>query len=220
MREPAGVDELGVRRRAALALLPLSTGGAVVVAILIVRDSLLWPTLVLVGGTGITAVALARGLPAAARRELGSRVRVGLVAGALATVVYDLVRYVLVAALGWSVRPFEVFALFGRLLIGDDAARVWQYLAGTGFHLANGLGFAVGYLIVVRRPGVLSAVVWALVLETFTILLYPSWLGLSAVAEFFSMSMAGHLAYGCVLGVVAARGVTSRPAGVDRGSEG
>ncbi len=210
MSGEAGVDTLTARRRVGLALLPLSTGGAVVVTILVVRDSLLWPMLILVAGTGITALVVARALPPWLRTEMARRVRIGLLAGLLATAVYDLVRFVLVAALDWSVRPFEVFALFGQLLIGD-ADRGWQYLAGTGFHAVNGLGFPVGYLIVVLRPGVISAIVWALVLETFTILLYPSWLSISAVGEFFSISMIGHLAYGWVLGMVAVRGLRSDP---------
>ena len=58
---------------------------------------------------------------------------------------------------------------------------------GIAYHVLNGLGFAIGYTIVVRRPGLISAVVWAMVLETFTILLYPDWLGLTAVGEFFSI---------------------------------
>ena len=71
--------------------------------------------------------------------------------------------------------------------------------------LLNGLGFAVGYTVVVPRPRLWSAVTWALVLELFTILLYPNWLGVTAVQELFSMSMIGHLGYGVTLGVMATR---------------
>ncbi len=192
-------------RRALLALLPLSTGTAVLVTILVVHDSLLWPTLVLVAGTGITAVAAARGLPAAHREALARRVRTGLVAGVWATLVYDLVRYALVAVLQWSLDPFGAFPLFGRLLIGADHPAAVLWVVGTAFHLLNGLGFAVGYTVVVRRPAVATAVAWAMMLEMFTILLYPDWLGVRAIGELFSMSMVGHLAYGVVLGVVAVR---------------
>jgi hypothetical protein len=103
-----------------------------------------------------------------------------------------------------SIDPFATFPLFGSLLIGD-AAKAAQWAAGIAFHSLNGVGFAVGYTLVVRRPGVLSATVWALVLELFTILLYPNWLGVTAIGEFASMSMLGHIGYGITLGLVASR---------------
>jgi len=205
--EPA--SSLRAGERLLLSLLPLSTGGAVMVTIVLGGNSLLWPTLVLVAGGVATAVVPTRRLPAGVRRVLARRVRVGLLAGLAATAAYDAVRYLAVAATSWSVRPFQVFALFGQLLVGQDVPAGVQYLAGTGFHLLNGLGFAVGYAVVVRRPGVVSAVVWALVLEAFTIALYPSWLGLTAVGEFVSVSLLGHLAYGAVLGLGTARGVAA-----------
>jgi hypothetical protein len=125
-----------------LALLPLSTGGAVLVAILLDSDSLVSPTLVLVAGSTTTAAVLTRRLPAGVRRALSRRVRLGLLAGLAATAAYDAIRYLAVAATSWSVRPFQVFALFGQLLVGRDAPTGVQYLAGTAFHLLNGLGFA------------------------------------------------------------------------------
>jgi len=201
--EPAATPSL--RERMLLALLPLSTGGAVLVTIVAVPDSLLWPALILVAGGAATAFAVTRRLPPAARRELGRRVRAGLIAGVAATVAYDLVRYGLVVLFSWSVDPFKTFPLFGQLLVGPDAGGPALWTAGTVYHVLNGLGFAVGYTLVIPRPGLLSAIVWGMVLEAFTILLYPDWLGLTAVGEFFSMSMLGHLAYGAVLGAVAIR---------------
>jgi hypothetical protein len=196
--------------RLLLSLLPLSTGGAVLVVIVLDGDSLVWPTLVLVAGTATTAVVLARRLPARVRRALSRRVRLGLLAGLAATAAYDAVRYLAVALTSWSVRPFQVFALFGQLLVGRDAPAGVQLLAGTAFHLLNGLGFAVGYAVVVRRPGVVSAVAWALGLEAFTVALYPPWLGLTAMSEFVSVSLLGHLAYGTTLGLVTTRSAAAR----------
>lgn len=204
------VPSLRPAERLLLALLPLSTGGAVLVAILLDSDSLVSPTLVLLAGSVTTAVVLTRRLPAVVRRALSRRVRLGLLAGLAATAAYDMVRYLAVAAMNWSVRPFQVFALFGQLLVGRDAPTGVQYLAGTAFHLLNGLGFAVAYVVVVRRPGVASAVVWALVLEAFTVALYPPWLWLTAVGEFVSVSLLGHLAYGTTLGLVTTRSAEAR----------
>lgn len=60
-------------------------------------------------------------------------------------------------------------------------------------------------MLVIRRPGLVSAVAWAMVLELFTILLYPDWLGVPAIGELVSVSLLGHLAYGLALGLVAIR---------------
>lgn len=194
-----------LRERAVLALFPLSTGAAVVVTILFVPDSLLWPALVLVGGTGLTAAILIWRIRPQARRVLGRRARVGLVAGVVATLAYDAVRWLLVVVTPWTVDPFGAFPIFGQLLIGTDATGPAVWTAGTLFHAANGLGFAVGYVLVIRRPGLVSAVAWAMVLELFTILLYPDWLGVPAIGELVSVSLLGHLAYGLALGLVAIR---------------
>jgi hypothetical protein len=194
-----------LRDRAALALPPLSTGAAVVVTILVVEDSLLWPSVVLATGTGITAIVVAWRLPAVQRRAVARRVRIGLVAGVAATAAYDVVRWLLVIATPWSVDPFAAFPLFGTLLLGPDAGPAAAWVAGTLFHAANGLGFAVGYTVIVRRPGLISAVVWAVALEVFTILLYPDWLGVAKVGELVSVSALGHLAFGLTLGWIAVR---------------
>lgn len=102
-----------LRERAVLALFPLSTGAAVVVTILFVPDSLLWPALVLVAGTGLTAAILIWRIRPQARRVLGRRARVGLVAGVVATLAYDAVRWLLVVATPWTVDPFGAFPIFG-----------------------------------------------------------------------------------------------------------
>ena len=49
------------------------------------------------------------------------------------------------------------------------------------------------------------AVAYALVLESFMIMLYPGWLGFSMNGEFLTVSITAHLTFGAVLGVLAAR---------------
>jgi hypothetical protein len=191
MRRLSGISAVSLRERLLLASLPVSTGVAVLVTITMVKHSLLWPSLVLLAGTGASAAAVAWRLQPVARQWLRRQVRTGVLAGMAATAAYDLVRYGLVVLASWSVDPFKTFPLFGRLLLGQAAPAAALWVAGSAYHLLNGLGLAVGYLLVVPSPGLVSAVIWALMLETFTILLYPDWLGLSAVGEFFSVSMAG-----------------------------
>jgi hypothetical protein len=199
----ATAGDYDFRQRAALALLPLSTGAAVLVTILLFHDSLFWPTLILVAGSAGAALLAARRLRGSQRRYLARRAVIGAIAGLAATAVYDLVRYGAVAAFSWSVDPFAAFPLFGRLLVGQgrDPALLWS--AGIVFHLLNGLGFAIGYTLLIPRPRIVTAVAWAMALESVTILVYPDWLGITAVGEFFSMSMLGHLGYGVTLGKVA-----------------
>jgi hypothetical protein len=163
----------------------------------------------LVGGAGLWAWTL-RAMSADARRWLRSRVTAGILVGLPAVLAYDAARYGLVSIASLSFAPFHVFLLFGQALLGPTTPEGLAFAAGTLFHLANGLGFAIAYLIVVKRPNVISGIAWALVLETAMLLLYPVWLGALLPGEFVPVSIAGHVAYGSVLGVVGRRVVTRR----------
>jgi hypothetical protein len=200
-----------VRRsdRVLVAVLPLSTGAAVLLTLTVVPDSLLWPTVLLVSGGVLSAIAGVRRIEPDRRQVVARRLRTGVVAGCGATVAYDVVRLAVAALDGTPSRPFVPVRLFGALLLGTDSGRLWQWSAGIAFHVLNGVGFATAYALVVSRPSVVTAVVWALVLEAFTITLYPRWLGVG-FSELFSISLIGHLAYGVVLGVTTMR--SPRPA--------
>ena len=149
-------------------------------------------------------------LSVAAKRSIRTRIGIGLRSGLLATFAYDFTRYGIVAVAGLTFRPFHALSLFGAALIGEEASETWRYVVGAGFHLANGLGFAVAYLLLIRRPGVLSGLVWAGGLEFAMLLLYPRWLDVGRFGEFLTVSVLGHAAYGCVLGLTA-RQLLRRP---------
>ncbi|MBW3557785.1 MAG: hypothetical protein KY454_12710 [Actinobacteria bacterium] len=137
------------------------------------------------------------------RRALARRrLHAGAVAGIAALGAYDLSRWVLVAVLGFRFGPFDAFGGFGRALWGAGAQGWWVEATGVAIHLANGLGFALGYTLLVRRPGPASGIVFALGLEAAMVALYPHWLRIQAVDEFLQVSMVGHLAYGATLGWV------------------
>jgi hypothetical protein len=158
----------------------------------------------LVGGAGLWAWNL-RAMSADSRRWLRSRVTAGILVGVPAVLAYDTARYGLVSIASLSFAPFHVFSLFGQALLGPTTPERLAFVAGALFHLANGLGFAIAYLIVVKRPNIVSGVAWALVLETAMLLLYPVWLGALLPGEFVPVSIAGHVAYGSVLGVLGRR---------------
>lgn len=193
------------RWRIALAVLPLATGIGLVVYLLAHVSLRLGIAAALLSGVGSAFVAWRRS-PVEARRILRQRVLAGVVAGLLATLAYDAARYVVVTIFPLVIWPFDVFPIFGQLLIGAAPRKV-LYAVGWLYHMANGTGFAVCYAILFPRPGILTGLLFAGVLEFLMISLYPSWLGVKAYGEFLNISVVGHTAYGFVLGLLAKRGL-------------
>lgn len=197
-------------RRVLLFALPMATGSALAVNILAGVDLRLAVLGLICLGGGCFALALL-GLTTPAREQLRHRIAVGAVAGVLATASYDSARYGLVSIADFSFQPFHVFTRFGGLMLGRDAPTPWLYIAGIAFHVANGIGFAIGYTVIVRRPQRWSAVVFAFALELCMALLYPSWLRMTALQEFLQVSILGHAVYGLVLGTITARHAGTHP---------
>lgn len=184
--------------------LPLATGAAL--AVHIVTDWSLAAALgVALTLAAVAAVAAARHLPAAARAEARRRVRIGLLAGVVGLAAYDASRAVLVVVSGFQIQPFKALPHFGRGLLGPGISDTSAWVAGVGYHVANGLGFAVAYCLAVRSPNWRTGVAWALLLEATMIAFYPSWLQIEALKEFTTMSLFGHVAYGAALGTTASR---------------
>jgi Family of unknown function (DUF6789) len=187
-----------------------SAGGVGVVVYVLAGISLraAAATVLVIGGV-VAAVTLGA-LPGPGRRAAVIRIRHGAIAGLIATVTYDSVRIALASRLG--IAPFEVWAVFGQLLVGESAPRPMVLVAGTAYHVANGLGFAIAFSVLVKRPTWWKGLVFALALEAAMALLYPSWLRIQQLAEFYTVSLAGHVAYGSVLGASVARMRRSRAA--------
>lgn len=192
-----------------LAILPLAAGAGLLAYLL---AGLSLPAgVALAAGMGIAAAAAVwRRIPARDRPVIRRRAVVGLAAGALATLAYDLCRLMAVTLLGLSFRPFDVFPIFGRLLIGKDVPAILAAVIGFLYHCANGIGFGIAYMFLFRRVGVVSGLLWAALLEGMMVSLYPSWLSIKALDEFAGVSVLGHFAYGFVLGYVARCGIEGR----------
>jgi hypothetical protein len=192
------------RWRLPLLLLPFAGGlGLVMHALADMSLSLAVAALVLIGT--LIWLWFSRRAPADARQRVQRRCRMGLVIGLLATVAYDAVRYGAVALWSFSFEPFHVIPIFGHLFVGAAASEALAWVAGLIYHVGNGTGFGIAYVLLFRRPGPLTGVAWGLGLELAMALLYPSWLRLTALGEFLTASMIGHLTYGCVLGLAARR---------------
>jgi hypothetical protein len=197
---------IGLRRSVAViaALGALSSGGALVATILLDRPLWLASVFVFVPGF-ITLVALSVMLRRDEQTLFLTRLRAGVIAGIGATAAYDIVRWVIERLDLVRPRSFVAIRVFGAGLTGRDATSDAALVAGWVFHAVNGIGFALAYIFVAAGRRFSYAIVYALALEAFMVSLYPGWLGFTLNGEFLSVSVAGHLAYGTVLGLIARR---------------
>jgi hypothetical protein len=212
--------ELRLDRRLVLLLLPFAGGAGLVVHVLVDVSLPLAFALLAVVGTGLVALSLRR-LSPATRALLGVRLRAGVLGGVLGTAAYDSARYGLVAVFRMSFQPFHVFEIFGRLFVGDGVPVATATAVGFAYHVSNGVCFGIAYATLLsrsdgrsgrlRRPGVVTGVLWGIGLELAMALLYPSWLRIEALREFLTVSAFGHVIYGGVLGSVVARRLATRP---------
>jgi hypothetical protein len=181
------------------ALLPLA-GGIGLVTYIATRLSLLLGIALALAVGALAAWIIWRRTPSALRPILERRALIGAISGVLATLGYDLGRLILVNVLRFTFWPFDMFGIFGRLLLGAHAP-VWAATAGgLLFHYINGTGFAVAFVFLFRRPGILTGLIWAGILEILMVFLYTSWLNLQPMGEFLSISVLGHSIYGLLLG--------------------
>lgn len=150
-----------------------------------------------------------------ARTEPGKRAvivrlaRTGLLAGIVATLAYDVSKAILSVADPTPYNPFEAVRIFGLLLVGEAAPPVLVWAAGIAFHLLNGWSFAIAFTQFVgpaaarsQRRAIALGMAWGMVLEVFQLTLFPGWLSIGFIAEFTTISFAGHLVYGATLGTI------------------
>ena len=190
-----------------LALVPLVTGAALLVHILVDVALPLGVGAAFAGALALAAFTWRRMAPDM-RSALRRRAFVGIAIGFVATLAYDLTRLVLVWTVGFQFNPFETIRVFGTLLVGAGQPPAVVVAAGALYHFANGIGFATALVLFVRRPKVRHGLAWAAMLEIIMVSLYPGWLNLAAVDELVSVSLVGHAAYGLTMGLLARRLVT------------
>ena len=183
--------------------LPVGLAGAVVLAI---------------GGF----VSVWRRIDHSVRKQLITHLKIGVGAGIAATIVYDIAKWGLAAVEPSQFDPFGAVPTFGALLLGPSTPESWLVAAGIGYHVLNGVTFAVAYSILFGYRGVLAGIGWGVFLEAFQFTLYPGWLNITAFyAEFITVSFLSHVAYGATLGYVCQRGLLrSSVHGLSDGVEG
>jgi hypothetical protein len=195
-----------IPRRTWLIVLPVATGAGLSVHIISGVSLILAVVVVGLAGLAGALVFLTRVNNRSVRRNIRKRVLFGILAGIIATGCYDLFRYFLVTYLDFSFWPFDIFTIFGQLLLGQNSSPLITTVAGILYHLANGIGFSIAFFLLFRRPNIFYGLAWALMLEGFMVSIYPSWLGLKALDEFLSVSILGHVIYGATLGIMAKLG--------------
>ncbi len=182
----------------------MSSGIALVITIL--SDAPLWmsSTFVFVPGF-VSVVALGVLLRGRQQALYLSRVRVGVIAGVLATAAYDVSRFVVESTGLANTKTFKAIPLFGAGLTNQGSHEPLAVTMGWAFHLCNGIGFALAFILVAAGRPLIWGIVFALTLELAMVLLYPQWLGITLTKEFLSVSILGHVAYGAVIGRAAER---------------
>ncbi len=195
------------------------------------------PLLLWVGATAsFRTIALAVALPAVlfvvavAHRSTkrfpatATAITAGVVGGLLGTIGYDVFRVPFVYGLGLGL--LEPIESYGVLLIGSDASSALTGFAGWAYHVANGVGFAITYVLVAKGKNWKWGILWALVLETGTIVSpFAGAYGLITADGVkwlpIGLAYAAHIPYGIAIGwagqhadriVGQAREISKRPA--------
>jgi hypothetical protein len=163
-------------------------------------------------------------------RRLWRAVWIGLVAGLLAAVAYDVFRLPFVFAKEWGIdsvvpplRLFKVFPRFGAMVLGEPIEQpeysTAAHVIGWIYHFSNGATFGVMYLAIVgdsRRRHWSWAVLFALGLELGMLLTpYPGAFNIALTAHFVFVTVAAHAVFGIGLGI-SARWLATRPGSAPR----
>lgn len=133
----------------------------------------------------------------------------GALGGLLGTIGYDLFRIPFVIS---GMRLFAPIDSYGVLLLDAAASSSTTGVAGWSYHFANGIGFGLAYAALALGRRWPWAVLWAMVLETATILTpFFEAYGLRGQWGVIAVAYAAHIAYGVPLGLVVQRAATWEP---------
>lgn len=157
---------------------------------------------------GVPSVVLILAMAALARRInatvfLASLV-VGVVGGFVATLAYDVFRLAIRETRLFDYDGFKAIYIFGGWITGAPSTRS-AAVAGWFYHFWNGISFGVFYSLTFGGRHWLYGVGYGLVMEAMMLGLFPFFLRISDQVGFITVSMAGHMVYGAVLGVVTQR---------------
>lgn len=150
------------------------------------------------------------------RRGNGQACRIifiGVIAGFVAAVAYDIFRLPFVFSKNWGLAGFvpplplfKVFPLFGAMILGQaDSHSLAANLIGWAYHFSNGITFGVMYGALIngqwrRRWPV--AIVFAVGLELAMLFTpYPATFGIHVTQTFVAVTLTAHLIFGVTMGL-------------------
>ena len=152
--------------------------------------------------------------------QLWRGVTIGVTAGLLAAIAYDVFRLPFVFAGKWgidSVVPqmdlFKVFPRFGAMILGEPLEQtdfsVAAHLVGWAYHFSNGATFGIMFIAMIgegtrRHWG--WAVLMAVGLELAMLFTpYTQVFGIHLSSNFVLVTLAAHLIFGAAMGAVVIR---------------
>jgi hypothetical protein len=92
---------------------------------------------------------------------------------------------------------FKAISYFGTAILSAPRPTALSELVGWGFHFSNGVGFAVMYALLVRRPRWWTAVGWGVLLEAMMLATpYAEVFGYRRSWSFVATSLGAHVVYG------------------------
>lgn len=139
--------------------------------------------------------------------ELRLLLLAGLIGGLVGTLGYDLFRVPFVLA---GLRVLAPIDSYGVLAAGADASSQWTGLLGWIYHVTNGIGFGLAYAMLAPRRQWGWGVLWAMVLETATIVTpFAAEYALRTPEGFklvpIAIAYAAHVPYGLAIGFAVQR---------------
>ena len=153
-------------------------------------------------------------------RRLFQAVTIGVVAGLVATVSYDIFRLPFVFAKEWhitSVVPpmalYKVFPRFGAMILGQPLEQQSYSMAaqviGWAYHFSNGITFGIMFVAMVgcaTRRNWFWAVVMAAGLELGMLFTpYPGMFGIPLTPRFVWVTLTAHIIFGIAMGLTAVK---------------
>ena len=153
-------------------------------------------------------------------KNLWRAVMIGVIAGFLAAIAYDIFRlpFVFAKQLGIeSILPplnlFKVFPRFGAMILNQPVEQasysLGAHLIGWIYHFSNGIAFGVMYVALIgdgTKRHWAWGVVMAVCLELGMLLTpYPAFFKIPVTAAFVLVTLAAHVIFGATLGKIVQR---------------
>ncbi|MCB0994499.1 MAG: hypothetical protein KDB21_05375 [Acidimicrobiales bacterium] len=138
------------------------------------------------------------------RPEVRTALVLGVVAGLVGTIGYDLFRVPFV--FGGGYRLLSPIESYGVLALDAETSSGWTAVAGWAYHFANGIGFGIAYMAVAARRHWGWGVLWAMVLESGSVFTpFASSYNLWGHPDAIVIAYAAHVPYGLALGLIGMR---------------